>query len=111
MEQVFFDRGHLRSTKVRFAIVPGGHIRLKSGPLPEGSIVVDGSFFNGKPRVKVARVERKELVRVGKATDPFKRSAVYDVVKSKLLEMPSNVYVFAVELAWRSILARKALEV
>lgn len=110
MEHVFFDRGHLRSTKVRFAIVPGGHIRLKSGQLPEGSIVVDGSFFGGKPRMKVSRVELNELVRIGRSTDPFKRSAVYDVVKSKLLEMPSKVYVFAVELAWRSILARKALE-
>lgn len=111
MEQVVFNRGHIRATTVRFAIVPGGHIRLKSGHLPEGSIVVNGRILAGKPRFKIARVEGRELIAVGKSSEPLKRSAVYDVVKAKLLEMPSKVYVFAVESAWRSLAARKALEV
>lgn len=110
MDNVNFSHGVLRSNQVYFAIVPGGHIRLKSGTLANGSLIVDGTWTNKKARLNVFRVESGELVKVGREYEPFKKSAILDVVKEKLLEMPNKVAVFAVEAAWRAIMARKSLE-
>lgn len=104
---VYFSRGTLRSSHVHFAICPGGHIRLKPGNLPAGALVVDGKWTGKRARVAILRVEGDKLVKIGKDSDPFKQSAVLDVVKDKLLSMPSKVAVYATEVAWRAIMARK----
>ena len=63
-----------------------------------------------KARVDVYRVEPARVVKVGSDYEPFAKSAIIDVVKAKLLEMPEKISVFATEMAWRAIMARKALE-
>lgn len=110
MDNVTFPHGVLKRNQVYFAIVPGGHIRLKSGTVSNGSLIVDGMWVANKARLTVFRVEDGELVRVGRDYEPFKKSAILDIVKEKLLELPSKVAVFAVEAAWRAIMARKSLE-
>ena len=110
MENVNFSHGVLKSTHVRFAIVPGGHIRLKSGILTKGSLIVDAVWVNKKVRLNVSRVEGGVAVSVGRDYEPSKKSAILDVVKDKLLELPTRAAAFAVEGAWRAIMARKALE-
>lgn len=106
-KSVYFSRGTLRSSHVHFAICPGGHIRLKPGNLPSGALVVDGKWTGARARVEILRVEGNKLVKIGSDCEPFKKSAVLDVVKEKLLSMPSKVAVYAAEVAWRAIMARK----
>jgi hypothetical protein len=110
MENILFSRGHIRATKMHFAIVPGGFVRLKDGPLPNGSIVVDGKWHEGKPRISVHRVVNSCLVKVGRDCPAAVKCAIYEVVKGKLLEMPAKMYAFAAEVAWRTIVARKSQE-
>ena len=107
-KNAYFNRGTLRSSRVHFAICPGGHIRLKPGNLSNGSIVVDGLWTGKKAVIDILRVEGNSLVKVGKDCEPIKKSAILDVVKEKLLTMPSKVAVFTTEIAWRAIMARKA---
>lgn len=110
MEKVFFSHGVLRASHLKFAIVPGGHIRLKDGRLSNGSLVVEGQLGKQKPKVTIYRVEGDCLVPVGRDYCPIKKSAVLDVVKEKLLEMPEKLAIFAAEVAWRAIMARRALD-
>lgn len=110
MEKVFFSRGHIRATKMHFAVVPGGFVRLKDGHLPDGSIVVDGKWYDGKPRISLHRVVNSSLVKVGRGCPAAVKCAIYEVVKVKLLEMPARMYAFAAEAAWRTIVARNSKE-
>lgn len=107
---VYFCGGTLRNSKVRFAICPNGHIRLKPGNLPHGAIIVDGQWTGKSARIEIHRLEGAELVKVGPSYDPIKKSAVLDVVGQKLRYMPSKVAVFAAEIAWRAIIARNATQ-
>lgn len=109
-KSVFFSRGMLRNSRVHFAICPGGQIRLKPGNLENGSIVVHGQWTGKKARVDILRVEGDELIKVGRNYEPIKKSAILDLVKHKLLSMPSKVAVFATEIAWRAIMARNATQ-
>lgn len=109
MDKIFFSHGHLRANNMRFALVPGGHVRLRDGLLPEGSIVVDGQWRKDKASIAIHRVEGNALVKIGRDCEPLKKQAILEVVKEKLTEMPSKLAVFAAELAWRSIKARKDL--
>lgn len=106
-KHAYFSRGFLQRSRVHFAICPGGHIRLRAGHLSNGSLVVDGQWTGKKARVDIRRVEGNTLVKVGNDYEPFKKSAILDVVTDKLLAMPNNVAVFATELAWRAIMARR----
>lgn len=108
---VYFSRGTLRSNRAHFAICPGGFIRLKPGNLPAGSIVVDGQCNGKKVLVDIHRVEGTELVKVGRDYEPFKKSAIIDVVKESLLKMPTKMAAFAAEMAWRAIMADRATRV
>jgi hypothetical protein len=110
MDKVFFSHGHIRANRMRFAVVPGGHIRLKDGSLNNGSLIVEGEWHKSKAAVTIYRVEDDHLVKIGRDCEAHKKSAIYDVVKQKLLEMPNKMATFAAELAWRSIMARRALE-
>ena len=109
-KSVYFSRGTLRNGRVRFAICPGGYIRLKPGNLANGSIIVDGQWTGKSARIDILRVEGLDLVKVGRNYDPIKKSAILDVVKHKLISMPNKVAVFATEMAWRAIMARQVLE-
>jgi hypothetical protein len=109
-KNVYFSRGTLRANRVHFAICPGGHIRLKPGNLCNGSIVVDGQFTGEKARIDLFRVERETMVKVGPDYEPYKKSAIIDVVNHKLLSMPSNLDLFASEMARRAVMAANALE-
>ena len=110
MEKINFSRGRLRANQMHFAVVPGGFVRLKNGPLQDGSIVVDGKWHNGKPSISIQRVVDSKLVKVGKDCPAVVKCAVYEVVKLKLLEMPGRMYAFAAEVAWRTIMVRNSLE-
>jgi hypothetical protein len=107
-KNVYFSRGTLRSNRAHFAICPGGFIRLKPGNLPVGSIIVDGYCVGKNVVVDIHRVEANELVKVGRGYEPFKKSAIIDVVKETLLKMPAKMAVFATEMAWRAIMADKS---
>ncbi len=106
-KNAYFNRGSLSSRRVRFAICPSGHIRLKPGHLPNGALVVDGHWTGRKARINILRVEGNALINVGKDAEFLRKSAILDVVKDKLLSMPSKVAVFTTEIAWRAIMARK----
>lgn len=110
MDKVFFSHGHIRATRMRFAVVPGGHIRLKNGGLNDGSLIVEGEWHKNKAVVTISRIENGQLVKIGRDCEAHKKSAIYDVVKQKVLEMPNKMAAFAAELAWRALMARKALE-
>lgn len=110
MEKVFFSHGLIRASRMRFAIAPGGHIRLKDGNLSNGCLVVEGEWRKNKAVLTIYRVEEDKLVRIGRDYEAHKKSAIYDVVKQKVMEMPNKMAAFAAELAWRAIMARKALE-
>ena len=110
-KNVYFSHRTLRSNRAHFAICPGGFIRLKPGNLPAGSIIVDGQHNEKKVLVDIHRVEGNELVNVGRDYEPFKKSAIIDVVKEALLKMPSKMAAFATEMAWRANMADKATRV
>lgn len=110
MEKIFFSRGHLRASKMHFAVVPGGFVRLKDGLLPNGSIVVDGKWRNGKPCISMHRVVDSQLMKVNRNCPAAIKCAIYEVVKEKLLEMPGRMYAFAAEVAWRTIMVRNSQE-
>ncbi len=105
----FFSRGHLRANRMRFAIVPSGHVRLKDGVLNEGSLIVEGEWEKKKAIVTISRIENGLLVKVGREYEASRKSVILEEVKQKLLEMPNKMATFAAEIAWRSIMARKAL--
>ena len=83
---------------------------MKDGNLSEGSLIVEGEWQKKKALVTIYRVENGVVVKVGRDYEAHKKLAIHEVVKQKLLEMPSKMAAFAAEVAWRVIMARKALD-
>lgn len=110
MKSVNFTHGHIRATSMRFAIAAGRHIRLKDGVLQDGSLVVEGEWKKAKALVTIFLVENGMLVKVGRDYEARRKLEILQTVKCKLLDMPAKMGMFAAEIAWRSIMARKALE-